>query len=201
MWATLCRLLGKEHSATQESRRAKSVATLPLRSGGLGLRSAVRIGPAALWASWADTLPMMAARGAQALQTRYSANSRKAWPAQQNAFVTQQQQRRRYSQRGTSAQAGERCTTAKDHLSQNRTQSQARYDTAGNTTQLLDEKPTTEKRWCCPDETSPAKPCSALKQVGAQESTSPYSHSPKSCSTRTRNYGYCCCGACAYHWT
>ena len=40
----------------------KMLAILPMRSGGLGLRSAVRTGPAAYWASWADTLPMIAVR-------------------------------------------------------------------------------------------------------------------------------------------
>ena len=35
------------------------LASLALRSGGLGLRSALRTAPAAYWASWADTLPMM----------------------------------------------------------------------------------------------------------------------------------------------
>ena len=58
MWTTLCALLQKEHHNT---RKAQEVATLPLRKGGLGLRSAVRTGPAAYWDSWADTLPTMAA--------------------------------------------------------------------------------------------------------------------------------------------
>ena len=62
MWATLCALLGKDALATQTGGEAASTATLPLRQGGLGLRSAVRTGPAAFWASWADTLPMMASR-------------------------------------------------------------------------------------------------------------------------------------------
>ena len=62
MWSTLCALLGKENLNAEEASKAEGLATLPLRSGGLGLRSAVRTGPAAYWASWADTLPMMAAR-------------------------------------------------------------------------------------------------------------------------------------------
>eukprot|EP00973_Karenia_brevis_P072450 10064303-Karenia_brevis.AAC.1 len=33
-----------------------------MRLGGLGLRSASRTAPAAYWASWADALPMLAAR-------------------------------------------------------------------------------------------------------------------------------------------
>eukprot|EP00973_Karenia_brevis_P049984 6939815-Karenia_brevis.AAC.1 len=36
--------------------------TLPLRLGGLGLRSADRLSQPAFWASWADALPMIAAR-------------------------------------------------------------------------------------------------------------------------------------------
>ena len=62
LWATLCALLGKHPLEGLQGRSAAQVATLPLRKGGLGLRSAVRTGPAAFWASWADTLPMMAAR-------------------------------------------------------------------------------------------------------------------------------------------
>ena len=38
---------------------AKMLATLPMRLGGLGLRSAQRMAHAAYWASWADALPMM----------------------------------------------------------------------------------------------------------------------------------------------
>ena len=61
MWTKLCTLLQQDGSgdALEEARK---VATLPLRGGGLGLRSAVRTGPVACWALWADTLPMMAAR-------------------------------------------------------------------------------------------------------------------------------------------
>ena len=62
MWTTLCALLNKQHLAEQTDGLAARKATLPLRGGGLGLRSAVRTGPAAYWASWADTLPMMAER-------------------------------------------------------------------------------------------------------------------------------------------
>ena len=41
---------------------AHQLATLPMRLGGLGLRSASRMAPAAFWASWADALPMLSAR-------------------------------------------------------------------------------------------------------------------------------------------
>ena len=62
MWATLCALLEKRHLEEHTSGAPARKATLPLRAGGLGLRSAVRTGPAAYWASWADTFPMMAER-------------------------------------------------------------------------------------------------------------------------------------------
>ena len=42
--------------------RAKEIATMPMRLGGLGLRSAARMAPAAFWASWADALPMISKR-------------------------------------------------------------------------------------------------------------------------------------------
>ena len=38
------------------------LASLPMRMGGLGLRSAVRTSPAAFWASWADALSMIQTR-------------------------------------------------------------------------------------------------------------------------------------------
>ena len=41
---------------------ARGLATLPMRMGGLGLRSATRTAPAAYWASLADALPMIAQR-------------------------------------------------------------------------------------------------------------------------------------------
>ena len=40
----------------------EDLARLPLSMGGLGLRSAVRTSPAAHWASWADSLPMIQKR-------------------------------------------------------------------------------------------------------------------------------------------
>ena len=62
MWATLCALLQRRDLAEELESAAAQVASLPLRKGGLGLRSARRTGPAAYWASWADTLPMMTAK-------------------------------------------------------------------------------------------------------------------------------------------
>ena len=41
---------------------AKVIATMPMRLGGLGLRSADRMAHAAYWASWADALHMIAGR-------------------------------------------------------------------------------------------------------------------------------------------
>ena len=41
---------------------AQDIASLPMRMGGLGIRSASRLAPAAFWASWADALPMLEKR-------------------------------------------------------------------------------------------------------------------------------------------
>ena len=41
---------------------ASEVVQLPSREGGLGLRSAARLAPAAYWASWADCLSLVYAR-------------------------------------------------------------------------------------------------------------------------------------------
>ena len=45
-----------------DDEEAHRIATLPMRLGGLGLRSAVRCAPAAFWASWADALQMIRQR-------------------------------------------------------------------------------------------------------------------------------------------
>ena len=41
---------------------AQDIASLPMRMGGLGIRSASRLALAAFWASWADALPMLEKR-------------------------------------------------------------------------------------------------------------------------------------------
>ena len=41
---------------------ATQIASLPMRMGGLGIRSASRMAPAAFWASWADALPTLQER-------------------------------------------------------------------------------------------------------------------------------------------
>jgi hypothetical protein len=52
---TLASLLHRRRLSNQQ----KAVAQLPLRLGGLGLRSAGRTTTAAYWASWADALPVL----------------------------------------------------------------------------------------------------------------------------------------------
>ena len=47
---------------------ARTIASLPIRMGGLGIRSATRMAPAAYWASWADALPMLETRLPQVAQ-------------------------------------------------------------------------------------------------------------------------------------
>ena len=61
-WATARRLLSEIPGSQVEQDRAQQVATLSMRMGGLGLRSASRCSPAACLASWADALPMIAKR-------------------------------------------------------------------------------------------------------------------------------------------
>ena len=45
-----------------ERHAARQTASLPMRLGGVGIHSAVRMAPAAFWASWTDALPMLSAR-------------------------------------------------------------------------------------------------------------------------------------------
>ena len=60
MWETAKALLGE--IPTEREDDARKLSTLPMRMGGLGLRSAERCAPAAFWASFADALPMIAKR-------------------------------------------------------------------------------------------------------------------------------------------
>ena len=60
VWQCLCNILGIPEDGCSDVARIS--ATLPLALGGLGLRSAQQTCVAAHWASWADTLPMIAAR-------------------------------------------------------------------------------------------------------------------------------------------
>ena len=61
IWNTLQQLLG--HAPHRDrARRARTLAALPGRLGGLGLRSAERTSPAAYWASWADALEVIRQR-------------------------------------------------------------------------------------------------------------------------------------------
>ena len=52
-------LLGALPGTEEQISTARDITTLPMRLGGLGLRSAGRIAPGAYWASWADALPML----------------------------------------------------------------------------------------------------------------------------------------------
>ena len=46
-------------------RGGHNIASLPMHMGGLGLRRALKMAPAACWASWADVLHMIHQRVAQ----------------------------------------------------------------------------------------------------------------------------------------
>ena len=62
MWQAVAAVLGRMPGNTTQQEMAHGIATLPMRLGGLGLRSATRMAPAAFWASWADALPMLSQR-------------------------------------------------------------------------------------------------------------------------------------------
>ena len=59
MCNTVKTLLGEVPGTADAVREAECVAKLPMRMGGLGLRSAVRCADAAYWASWADAFHMI----------------------------------------------------------------------------------------------------------------------------------------------
>ena len=56
IWATVEALLQQVPSGVEEQNFAREIATLPMRMGGLGLRSATKCAAAACWASWAGRL-------------------------------------------------------------------------------------------------------------------------------------------------
>ena len=60
IWNTARKILADPPGSAAE--RDQVLAILPMRMGGLGLRSAVRCSRAACWASWADALPMIEKR-------------------------------------------------------------------------------------------------------------------------------------------
>ena len=60
MMNTMDALFGGLPGDAGQQEMAHTLASLPMRLGGLGLRSAARMALAAYWASWADALPMIA---------------------------------------------------------------------------------------------------------------------------------------------
>ena len=62
IWATVEALLQQVPGEVEEQNFAREIATLPMRMGGLELRSATRCAAAAYWASWADALAMISQR-------------------------------------------------------------------------------------------------------------------------------------------
>ena len=62
MQQTVETLLDQTPGIDAERALARELATLPMRMGGLGLRSATRCAESAFWASWTDTLPMTSER-------------------------------------------------------------------------------------------------------------------------------------------
>ena len=92
LWETFCKLLGREDLAEELDSRPAWVAQLPMRLGGCGLRSALRTTPAAYWASWADTLPMIRARNPEAAQRLYEQLTEQRPPTPSTAAVLQAQQ-------------------------------------------------------------------------------------------------------------
>ena len=62
MQQTMVALLGTLPGDHEQTTMAHNLASLPMRLGGLGLRSARRLAPAAYWASWSDAVPVLQER-------------------------------------------------------------------------------------------------------------------------------------------
>ena len=59
LWSCLRNILG---ATLDTNPTVRDIATMPLSLGGMGLRNAARMSPAAFWASWADCLSMVRER-------------------------------------------------------------------------------------------------------------------------------------------
>ena len=68
MWQAMQALMGGLTGTEEQKLTARQLTTLPMRMGGLGLRCARRMAPAAYWSSWADALPMVHERLPQVAQ-------------------------------------------------------------------------------------------------------------------------------------
>ena len=62
MWKAAEWVMGTWPGTAEQQAVARQIATLPMKLGGLGLRSARWMAPAAFWASWADAMPMLSTR-------------------------------------------------------------------------------------------------------------------------------------------
>ena len=69
IWETVVALLQQVPGGQEERQFARALTTLPMRMGGLGMRSATRCAAAAYWASWADALPMIGQRNPEVAET------------------------------------------------------------------------------------------------------------------------------------
>ena len=58
----MCNLLGGLTADEEQKQMVQRIATLPMRLGGLGLRSSVCMSHSAYWASWADSSQMISQR-------------------------------------------------------------------------------------------------------------------------------------------
>ena len=96
VWGTLQALLGERGAAWPDARR---LAFLPAREGGLGLLCATRAAPAAYWAAWADSLPVMVQRRPDAAERELLVDDEAAAPCLREAAVAGDLLRRHWPER------------------------------------------------------------------------------------------------------
>ena len=135
MWNTAAALLRGVLGTDVEREHARQVATLPMRMGGLGLRSAQRCSTAVYWASWADALPMIGERNPEI--AAMALRSVEGEPPQQGCLTELQQPTSRLDREGFGGgPRGRRCSAVRDHP-RTPLANQVSGDTAGNTGHLL----------------------------------------------------------------
>ena len=78
VWDAFCAIMNAQDFSRDA--RARGVASLPGRLGGLGLRSATRTAEAAFWASWVDALPVLASKAPDLAATAVTELERASGP-------------------------------------------------------------------------------------------------------------------------
>ena len=155
MQRTMEALLVRFPGSSAQVEMAQHITTLPMRMGGLGLRSAMRTAPGAYWASWVDALHMLQQRLPQLTGHVVHHLSH---PMHRVVSASCRSQHPSWTVTGSSlVPVGTCCGEASD-LDPPRSWSQASGITAGSTARLPVPNTTFGRRWCLPSRVLQTRP-------------------------------------------